>query len=155
VGEVQPDRARDNVRDREREPSATPSASPPPSRAPVAPRDPISVEIGVDPTGGTALLRSLEVARAAPYALRVNARGTTVPVVLEAWQLLGGVNNAANAAGWHAAGERLAGSWSALPAPSQAWSLLLRVRVRPAGGGPAFERDASVDVWVRSPAVVE
>jgi hypothetical protein len=113
------------------------------------------VEIGVDPSGGAALLPSLEVARGAPYALRVNVRGTPVPVVLEAWQLLGGVNDATNAAGWRAASEMLAGSWSRLPPPGQAWSLPLRVRVRVAEEGPAFERDASVEVWVRSPAVVE
>ena len=139
--------------------SSRPVIAPPPGpRAPpsvaVAP-DPPAIAIGLDPTGGSAVLDSLEVARAARYAFRVNARGIAAHVVLHAWQLVDGVNDATNAPGWHGASDFLIGTWLRLPRPDTSWELTLRVRLRSADGGPLFEREGRARVWVRSPAVVE
>lgn len=132
--------------------------SPPTPAPPVpAPLPPLpSVRVGVDPSGGPALLPSLEVARGQRYALRVNVLGAPLPVSLESWSLEGGVDDAANPGGWQAADATLAGLWFRLPPPGASWTLSLRVRVRvlePARR--TFEVTAPISIWVRSPAVVE
>ena len=106
--------------------------------------------IGVDPTGGVAVLDRIEVARGARYSLRVNVRGAAS---LLAWSLVAGYDDAVNPAGWHAATEALEGQWLRLPSPAQPWNLTVRVRVRAASG--VVEREGTIAVWVRSPAVVE
>ena len=137
-------------------PTSPPAASTrgPAVRAPLPPLP--DVRVGVDPSGGPALLRSLEVARGQRYALRVNVLGSPLPVALESWSLEGGVDDAANPGGWQAADATLAGLWVRLPPPGASWTLSLRVRVRvlePAGR--TFEVSAPIAIWVRSPAVVE
>jgi hypothetical protein len=107
------------------------------------------VPIGLDPSGGSGVLTRVEVARGARYTFRVNARGAA----LVAWSLASGVNDAVNAAGWHAADDPLIGEWLRLAPPGETWHLVLRVRVRWSGG--IAERDDAIDVLVRSPAVVE
>lgn len=126
-------------------PVAVPSTSPRPAALPsLGP-----VAIGVDPSGGAALLTSLEVARGAAYHLRVNVAGA--PLV--AWTVVGGTNDAANAGGWHAPDDRLEGQWLRLPAPGTAWDIRLRVRV--VGPAGVVEREGTIAIWVRSPAVIE
>ncbi len=115
---------------------------------------PTTLEVGLDPTGGPALRDTLEVSRGARYAFAVNVRGTPA-VVLEAWQLVDGTNNAWNAPGWHAASDRLIGNWLRLPLPDASWTLTLRVRVHRLSGGPTLETEKDVRIFVRSPAVVE
>lgn len=138
-------------------PPPPPPPPPPPARAPDPPLAPLpAIRIGVDPTGGAALLTSLEVARGQRYALRVNVASLGAPVVLESWSFAGGANDAANAPGWHGASEPLAGQWLRLPAPGVPWRFSLRVRVRviePAAR--TFVSDGPIEVWVRAPAVVE
>lgn len=110
------------------------------------------ITVGVDPTGGAAILDRIEVARGARYPLRVNVRGSAT---LVAWSLVAGVNDAPNTAGWHAATEPLVGQWLRLPPPGETWTITLRVRVAPLSGGQLVERDAAIRVSVRSPAIVE
>ena len=134
-------------------PSATPrpvSTLPAPRNTPTPTLGPIT--IGVDPSGGAAALSSIEVARGAGYALRVNIRGAGT---LLAWSLAAGVNDATNAAGWHHATELLNGQWLRLPRPDEAWVLILRVRVAPPFDAPPEEREGTVRVGVRSPAIVD
>ncbi len=147
------------------DPALPPGAvSPPPDRTGDRERDsdrdrdqdaaPPTLVIGVDPTGGAALRQSLEVARGRRYALTVNVRARE-PLVLEAWQLVAGIDDAANPAGWRPAAERLAGLWLRLPAPDTAWPLTLRVRVRRASSGASFVAAGVVRIFVRAPAIVE
>ena len=129
----------------------------PTTPAPVAaPRTPAPtlgpITIGVDPSGGPALLDSIEVARGAAYALRVNMRGAAT---LLAWSFVGGVNDATNTAGWHDATAPLQGQWLRLAPPGETWVLTLRVRVAPSFGGSPVEREGTVRVGVRSPAIVD
>jgi hypothetical protein len=123
-------------------PSAALRATPAPTFGPVV--------IGVDPTRGGSVLDRIEVARGARYAFRVNVRGGA----LASWSLVAGVNDAYNAPGWHAAAEPLFGQWLRLAPMSESWTLALRVRVGTPSGA-LVERDGTIAVLVRSPAVVE
>lgn len=134
-----------------------PAGEGPDRQRPDSPRprpDPSAMEIGLDPTGGAALRDTLEVSRGARYAFAVNVRGAP-PLALDAWELVDGANDAWNAAGWHAAADRLSGAWLRLPSANGWWPLTVRVRVQPVSGGAAFEAEGRVRILVRSPAVVE
>ena len=138
-------------------PAASPTALPaprpvvPPATPRVTPAASVGpITIGVDPTGGGAVLDRVEVARGATYALRVNIRGAGT---LLSWMVVAGVNDASNAPGWHDPNAPLAGQWLRLAPPAQPWTIALRARVATPAG--VVERDGSIAVWVRSPAVVE
>lgn len=113
-----------------------------------------NVRLGVDPTGGLALLRSLEVDRGRRYALRVNAASDGIPVVLERWSLAAGVDDASNEAGWRPPDADLAGEWLRLAPPGTPWRLSLRAEVRTADARIVAVDDV-LEIWVRAPAVVE
>ncbi len=136
-------------------------------RAPDAAREPLhelelappplpNVRIGVDPTGGSGLLRWLEVARGRRYALRVNAASDGQPVAMERWSLDSGTDDAPNPPGWHAPGDNLAGEWLRLAPPGTPWRLTLRVQVRVLDGSDrGITASDAIEIWVRSPALVE
>ncbi|HKW79220.1 MAG TPA: hypothetical protein VJQ09_08955, partial [Candidatus Limnocylindria bacterium] len=133
------------------QPAPRPIPIDPPAPWPRPIPTPAPITIGVDPTGEAGVLDRVEVARGARYSFRVNIRGSGT---LTAWAFVSGANDASTALGWHAPGEPLSGQWLRLPPPGTPWALTLRVRVAQPGGG-TIERDGTVQVWVRSPAVVE
>lgn len=125
-----------------------------PSRLSVPARATPDLRVGVDPTLGTRVLESLEVARGQSFALRVNATSEGRQVAVESWSLLSGTDDAANPWGWQSADTALLGQWLRLAPPGTPWVLSLRVRARLADGR-SVEGDGRIEVWVRAPAVVE